>query len=143
MAGRFHGVFSLALIGVAVAVAAIALFGLSPWGTLGYLVAGTLGMSGVLYSFCAKCPCKAHCGHVVPGKIAGLFPRRSGPYQRWEIAMMGVGVALILVPPFFWLWQNLPALVIFVLLIGVGVGDITRFVCRACNNNYCPVKSGS
>ncbi len=139
---QVHGILSITLIGVAVAVAAGVLIGISPGLGTGYLALSVAGMLGIVYAFCAKCPCKARCGHVLPGLIARLFPRQPGPYARWEIALVMVGLVLIVGFPLFWLWQNVAALVVFAVLNALAVWDITRFVCRACNNIYCPVKLG-
>jgi hypothetical protein len=142
MSSRVHGVLSTVLIGVAVAVAAVVLFGITPGLGAGYLALSAAGMLCIVYAFCAKCPCKVRCGHVLPGLIARLFPRQPGPYARWEIALMLVGLVLIVGLPLFWLWQNVAALVVFVVLNIFAVWDITRFVCRACDNIYCPMKLG-
>jgi len=143
MSSRVHGVLSTVLIGMAVAVAAAVLFGIAPGLGAGYLALSVAGMLCIVYAFCAKCPCKVRCGHVLPGLIARLFPRQPGPYAGWEIALMIVGLVLIVGLPLFWLWQNVVALIVFVVLSALAVWDITRFVCRACDNVYCPVKLGA
>lgn len=139
---RVHGVLSIVLVGVAVAVAAVVLFGISPGLGVGYLALGAVGMLGIVYAFCAKCPCKARCGHVLPGLVARLFPRQPGAYTRWEVAVTAVSIFLIVGLPLFWLWQNVAALMIFIVLNAFAVWDIRRFVCRRCDNGYCPLKRG-
>lgn len=139
MSSRVHGILSLVLVGVAVAVAAVVLFRQSPGWGVGYLALSAVGGGGMIYAFCAKCPCRVRCGHVLPGLITRLFPRQPGPYARWEIAVVVVSGVVLMGLPLFWLWRVPAALAAFVLLSGVGIWDILTFVCKACNNTYCPI----
>ncbi len=137
---RVHGVFSIMLIGIAVAIAAGVLFAIAPGWVAAYLALCALGGSGVVYAFCAKCPCKVRCGHVLPGLTARLFPRQPGPYARWEVGVVVISVVVLLGLPLLWLWHSPVALIAFVALSGVATWDILTFVCKACNNVYCPLQ---
>ncbi|MBN1875297.1 MAG: hypothetical protein JXA33_13800 [Anaerolineae bacterium] len=137
---RFHGIVSLALVGIAVIVAIFVLVHIT-WGwAVGYGLLCLLGMTAIIYTFCAKCPCQQCCAHVLPGKVARLFPRAPSPYSGVEQAVVVVAIALILGLPQLWLWQNVAALVVFWILNAVAVTQILIFVCRVCANFYCPVR---
>ncbi|NBD35850.1 MAG: hypothetical protein GVY30_07610 [Chloroflexi bacterium] len=137
---RFHGVTSITLIGLATALAAVAMFQASLALGMGYLIACGVVMGAVLYAFCAKCPCRAKCGHVVPGRIAALFGREPGPYTPVEYGVLAIFGLVLIGAPQFWLWRTPWLLVGYWALAGVGVVQILTFVCRACTNVYCPVK---
>ena len=77
-----HGVISLALIATALLIGMAAMSQASIFWGMAYLVMLMAGATMVLYSFCAKCPCREHgCGHVIPGLLARwLFARPQTPY---------------------------------------------------------------
>jgi hypothetical protein len=137
---RFHGVTSLLWVGIAVTLAAIALFSESVLFGAAYLAICAGGSAVIVYAFCAKCPCKAHCGHVFPGKAAMRIQRAPGPYTAAEIGALGIALALILGLPQIWLWEYPALFIVFWALVGIGLVQIRVFVCRACQNVYCPLK---
>ncbi len=137
--GRFHGVTSLLWVGIAIGLAAVVLFRESVLLGVVYLAICAAGGTAVLYAYCAKCPCKVHCGHVLPGIMATRFDRTPGPYTPAEYAVVGIGLALILALPQVWLWQSPAVFAIFWVLTGIGLAQIRAFVCRACHNAYCPL----
>jgi hypothetical protein len=141
MGARFHGVTSIVLMGVATVLAAITALRTS-WllGAL-YLALAALGLAGVLYAYCAKCPCRLHCGHVVPGKLVSAFVKREpGPYTKFEIAVVAVALSLLIALPQLWLWRTPVLLAAFWGLAGLAAIEIRAVVCRACDNVYCPAR---
>jgi hypothetical protein len=93
----------------------------------------------IIYGFCAKCPCKGNCGHVFPGKLARLFTRPAGPYTSVDFGIVGITGLLVAGFPQVWLWQY-PKL--FIGFWGLGIlalMQVLTFVCRACDNVYCPM----
>lgn len=142
MSVRVHGIISAALVGIAVTVAVVVLFDISMVLGVIYLALSAAGMVGVIYAFCAKCPGKAHCAHVLPGLIARRMSRPAGPYTGVELAAVVVGVGLLVGFPLFWLWRSVAGLIAFVALNAVAVWEITRFVCCTCDNVHCLVKTG-
>jgi hypothetical protein len=142
MTTRFHGLTSLELIFLAITLAAVAIF-MSAW-LLGisYLVAGVVGLTGLLYAYCAKCPCRTHCGHVIPGKIVrSIFPHRQpGPYSLIELAVLGLALLLLLGLPQIWLWQFTGLFLAFWLLTAIALIQIRMIICRTCDNIYCPAR---
>jgi hypothetical protein len=139
MSTRFHGVVSVTLVAIAIIIAVLMLAQIA-WGwVVGYILLCAAGGGAILYAYCAKCPCKACCAHVLPGKIAGRFPRAPGPYSGVEVAAVIVAGLLILGLPQLWIWRNVAAGVIFWVLSAIAVTQILAFICGACPNTHCPV----
>ncbi len=138
---RLHGLTSLGLVTAALLIALAAIFRLSwGWG-LAYLLGSGLSLGVIIYAFCAKCPCRTHCGHVIPGKVAvALTNRHTGPYTGPEIALTGLSLLWLIGLPQPWLWQYKGLFIVFWLLNAVALLQIASFVCRACDNVYCPAK---
>ena len=140
MTKQFHGITSIGLVGVAVVIAAIAMFQASP--VLGIVYVGVCVVAPlvVLYAYCAKCPCKAHCGHVFPGKIAQVFDREPGPYTPAELAALVLALLLLIGLPQFWLWRYTGLFAAFWVLNGIAIVQIRIVICPACDNTHCPMK---
>jgi hypothetical protein len=139
MSAQFHGLSSIGLILLAVATAAVMAFQTSWLLGAGYMALSLLSSAAMVYAFCAKCPCQARCGHVLPGKLAARFTnRRPGPYTRVELAVVVVAGLLLAGWPQLWLWPHTGPFFIFWLLVVLALLQIRVYVCRACDNRYCP-----
>ncbi len=140
MSRKFHGVSSVALAGLAIVLAAVALFRFS-WvvGAI-YLAGLAIGALLILWSYCAKCAGKDDCAHVLPGWVAAKFNRPAGPYTTVEFRMISLGLALLLVLPQIWLWRSPGLLVAFWLLLGIAFLQIRRNICCNCGNVNCPMR---
>jgi hypothetical protein len=135
-----HGIISLGLTSVALVIAALAMF-LSSWGLgVAYVAICLIAPQAIIYAFCAKCPCKECCGHVLPGKQAMAFNRQPGPYTPVELGILGVVLLLLFGLPQFWLWQYPKLFIAFWILSAIAFMQIRLVVCRACNNIHCPLK---
>jgi hypothetical protein len=141
MKTQFHGITSLALVGIATAIAAVAMFQSSVWMGIGYLLICGISPLIMLYAYCAKCPCQAYCGHVFPGRAAKLFKRRPGPYTTTETIALGIALLLLVGSPQWALWKNTGLLIAFWGLYGIAIIQIRSVICRACNNVYCPLRN--
>ncbi len=141
MTNRFHGVTSLGFVAIAVAIAAVPMFQASL--TLGavYLAICALGSGAIIYTYCAKCPCKAHCAHVLPGKAAMAFDRQPGPYTATEMTVMILALLTLVGFPQFWLWQYRGLFIAYWLLFAIALVQVRAVVCRNCDNVYCPLKA--
>ena len=139
MKHTFHGVFSLLLFVVAIAVALIALWQQSSWLGLFYLGTCALSACGILYAYCVKCSVRLdNCSHVFPGKLTRKFPRRKqGPYTVSDVAGTVLFLGLILLFPQYWLLKHAPALILFWALVIAAVAEILVFVCPRCANSQC------
>lgn len=142
MSLKFHGVTSISLVGVAAIIAAIAMFRSGIGLGIIYLILAGLSAAGILYAYCAKCPCRLCCGHLFPGRLAArLFPNRQpGPYTGLELAVLGVGLLLLIGLPQLWLWRYPGLLIAYWLLTVIGLVQIRLVVCRACENIHCPAR---
>jgi hypothetical protein len=141
MSTRAHGVTSISLVGIAIVIAAAVMSQVS-WllGAL-YLVGCLVALLGIVYAFCAKCPCRTHCAHVIFGKLAtALTNRQQGPYARGEVAVVVGALFWLLGLPQIWLWRSLVLFVAFWGLNAVAVLQIRFAVCSSCENVYCPLK---
>ncbi len=143
MTSRFHGVTSVVFAAVAIVIAVITAFRASVGSGVVYLAICAAASLTIIYAYCAKCPCKEHCAHVLPGKAAMLFDRQPGPYTATEIAALVLALLLLIVPPQFWLWQNTGLLVAFWVLFAIAAIQARGFVCPACDNTHCPLNLGS
>jgi len=144
MSARFHGVTSIALVAITIVVAAVTAFQaqVSPLLALIYLAGCVLAPLGIVYAFCAKCPCRGHCAHVVFGKLAVAFTNRQpGPYTPAEIAVVGLALLWLLGLPQVWLWRTPVWFVVFWVLNAVAVMQIRLAVCPACDNVHCPLRA--
>lgn len=132
------GVISLGLCGVAAVLAAIALFSTSIALGVVYLALNLIAPQMVLRGFCAKCPNKANCGHVFPGRAALRFARIPGPYTWFDLAGVAVMALVLFGLPQIWLWRY-PVLfgAFWALLIAAGI-MIRGAMCPVCENVYCP-----
>jgi hypothetical protein len=81
-----HGIISLFLIALAVGVGVVASLGGPLWITMAYLVVVFIATITTVYCYCGKCVARAEfCGHVLPGKVAGLLPHRApGAIRFWR-----------------------------------------------------------
>lgn len=135
---RFLGILGLLLAGAAVAIGARLVFEASP--LFGFIYLGVLAVGGgaVILAFCAKCPCKRDCAHLLPGLFARLVDRAPGPYSRLEIAVVAVAILAIVVFPQLWLRHDTTQLLVFWGLFAVA-GSLSVFgLCRRCDNTFCP-----
>ena len=141
MAWTTHGVVSLSLLLGGLAVGVVGAFLRSTAAGVAYVAATVVALVTVVYAYCGKCACRDHaCGHVVPGRLSALLPRRrSGSYTRGDHVAVAVSFVALIGVPQLWLWR-IPALgVSFLTLVIAAVAEIRRFVCPGCANDRCAV----
>lgn len=135
-----HGILSLLIMFAAVVTAAFVILQSSVvWAVL-YIVGILLSCLVIVYSFCTKCPCRnTDCGHVIPGKITRFFPPRAeGPYTFADMAGVVVPLVFMIVFPQYWLLSQPVYFILFAALCLIAAADIQFFVCKGCNNRFCP-----
>ena len=137
---KFHGITSLALTSAAAIIGLVVMFMAGWLPGLAYLAVMIIVPQAILRTYCAKCPCKAHCGHVFPGKAAMAFAKEPGPYTPTEFAVLGLALVLLFGLPQFWLWSYPALFITFWILSGVAFFQIRLAICPSCNNVYCPVR---
>lgn len=138
---RKHGIVSLLLAAVAIGIAVVAAFRESVGLGIGYGVLCAVSGQVVVYAYCAKCPCKATCGHVLPGRAAQRYHRQPAPYTQRELAALAGALLLMIGLPHGWLWRSPALLVLYWLFMGIGLVEVRSFVCRACGNTFCPLNA--
>jgi len=136
---KFHGVTSVILAGIAIAIAVIAMFQSAIWAGIGYVFFCIIASTIIIYGFCAKCPCKEQCGHIFPGKAAMLFKRQPGPYSKIEIYALILSLLLLVGLPQPALWRQPVMLIAFWILLCIAGIQARSMVCRTCSNIYCPL----
>ncbi len=143
MTKRFHGVTSVLFAAVAIVIAIITVFRASVGLGVVYLAICAAASLTIIYAYCAKCACKEHCAHVLPGKAAMIFDRQPGPYTATEIAALVLAMLLLIGLPQFWLWQYTELFIAFWVLFAIAAIQARIFVCPVCDNTHCPLKPGT
>jgi len=111
------------------------------WGMLDLLVI-VASFAAVIFFYCAKCPARKACSHVVPGYLTGFFPkRRTEPYSVADITVMALAFIIMTAFPLYWLAKDLRTLLIYVIVLSVAVIELRLNVCKDCRNIYCVLKS--
>ena len=139
MKHKFHGVFSLLLFVLALAVALTTLLRQSVWLGLLYLAITGISAYGILFAYCCKCRVRHNnCSHVFPGRLTRFLPqRKQEPYSFWDIAGTALFLGVIILFPQYWLLQETMAMILFWLLVILAVAEILLFVCSRCENKQC------
>jgi hypothetical protein len=140
MSKRFHGLTSLGLVALALVIATVVMFQTS-W-VLGvvYLVVCVAAAATVVYAYCAKCPCKARCAHILPGKAALALERQPEPYTKTELLALLVAFLLLMGMPQPWLWRHSSLFIAYWVLSAIALVEVRATVCRSCDNVYCPLR---
>jgi hypothetical protein len=137
-----HGIVSMVLLLAVMVIDTAAITSSSlTTGAIYLLIVGASSML-LLYSYCAKCPCRNNnCGHFLPGRLTRWLPKRKeGPYTPLDYAATVLAIALIILLPQLWLADKPLLLAISWGLLVISGIEITLFVCRGCENTYCPMR---
>ncbi len=139
MNGKFHGVLSLSLIGGSILIGLYAILRENISAGLFYLLLSGFCTLAIVYAYCCKCQCRAHgCSHVLPGKLAGMLPKRKqGPYTAADISTVVIALLIMIAVPQLWLAKVPPLLLTFWLFFAAALLEILLFVCSACHNRQC------
>ncbi len=138
---RFFGLTTLILLlaSLLVGLTAIALRSALVAILYALMIAG--GLPLIVHLFCGKCVCRGEaCLMVWPGRLSLRLPsRKSEDYTRWDFAGI-LGTLFVLGAfPVYWLFQTIPLLVVFCLLLLGAHAAIILSVCPDCGNHRCPV----
>src|SRR5512136_738226 len=103
-----------------------------------YLVGGIAVFLIFVYAFCAKCPVRHDCTHVLQGMVTHLMPSRTtGAYSRCELLGTLSFFAFVALFPQYWLIRN-PMLMLVFWILFLGNLVITHYrCCKGCGNIYC------
>lgn len=137
-----YGITSLIFILTALIVADIDLLEEHMVAGIFYSIIIIVATGLLLFTFCMKCPCKNHCGHLIPGRIAMHFKtRKTGPYTNTDNIIVSLSLLSLIVFPQLWLWENRGLFLIFWIILIIGIIQIRSVVCRSCENVYCPLNA--
>ena len=139
MRTKFHGIFSLCLLYVSIAIGLVSIFYESE--NLGLIYGAVIVISPliIVYSYCTKCLCRGEsCGHLFPGKLAKILPfKEQKRYTFMDIMCVVMPVAALLAFPQFWLWRHTFILIVFWVLIAMSILEIRYYVSSNCTNELC------
>ncbi len=135
-----HGLLSLSLAGLAVVLSIGAMWQQSWLAASAYVIILSAIALNVIKGFCAICPSRESCGHLIPGFIAKtLFPNISPrPFTKAGFMVLAAEIALIILIPQYWLFRKVEIFALYWLLFIVAGIEIFNFVCKKCLNEYCP-----
>jgi hypothetical protein len=136
----FSGILSLLLVLIALTFGNYIIFEHSALYGYIHLMIILTSFLIVLYSFCAKCPCRLdNCGHYFPGKLTLLLPKRTpGKYTVSEFFGTTTALAAMIGFPQFWLLKNINYFSWFWTALLIAAILIRTSVCPACDNKECP-----
>lgn len=138
---KLHGLLSLLLIFLAWFLGFLFILEHSRKPAFLYLILVLLSIPIILYSYCAKCPCRLQsCGHVLPGLLTRFLPeRKPGKYTFKDLSGFIIPVIVNSIFPQFWLRKDITFLIIFWLAFFTAVIEIRLYLCKSCDNNNCPL----
>ena len=139
MKTTLHGLTSLGFVFLAIGIAALIAFQLNGLLALGYGIFTLLAFGTIITVYCAKCPCKTHCAHGLPGLLASQIDRDPGPYTGLEITLLLAALFILLLLPNLWLWHFPYWMLGYWLAVLIAIFQIRKFVCKPCGNLYCPL----
>jgi len=97
-------------------------------------------VAGVLFTrfFCALCPIKSTCVHILPGLIARMWNVAPGPYTTGKLLISGLLLAIIFLPPIPSLLTSPVSMLIYLVCLVLAAVTSIRFLCPGCGNRFCP-----
>lgn len=137
---RFHGVMSVILTLTAFACANYQLYVESLFLGVIYSVWIPIMLLITVQAFCTKCPHMADntCRHALEWIIIKLIKvKEPSKYTLWETIRATIPLCIGVIFPQYWLFNNIPVLVVFWVIMIMVVLEIRQYVCKDCQNTYC------
>lgn len=141
MSKKTYGIIGLVMFAAAFLVG---LFGILRYSVAAagiYLIGSIAVFLIFVYAFCAKCPVRDNCTHVIQGMLTHLMPgRTTGPYSRSDLLGLLLFFGFVALFPQYWLIRD-PLLMLIFWILFLGDLLITHYrCCRGCGNIYCMVR---
>jgi hypothetical protein len=138
MSKKTYGIIGLVMY---IAAFLVGLYGILPYSVTAagiYLVGSIAVFLIFVYAFCAKCPVRDNCTHVLQGMVTHLMPgRTTGAYSRCDLLGTLLFFAFVALFPQYWLIRN-PMLMLVFWILFLGNLAITHYMCcKGCGNIYC------
>lgn len=135
---KFHGVFSLALIDVAIVVCLYSITINSLLFSALYFVGTLISIFTIVGLFCSKCTSKNDCSHVYPAQLTRYFKNKCAQkYSINDYIGTGIAIGFVFLFPQYWLWKNTGLFVFFWALFLIAGLQINLKVCTTCKNTKC------
>jgi hypothetical protein len=106
----------------------------------GYLLVCLFAGMLIVRVFCASCPMKGTCVHILPGYVAQFWNQLPGPYSSGKIILTGILFAIIILIPQLVLIRSLYLFVLFWICIIIAAMSSYLVLCPGCGNQYCPFR---
>ena len=106
----------------------------------GYLLVCLIAGMLIVRVFCASCPIKRTCVHILPGYLAQFWNQPAGPYSSGKIILTGILFAIIILIPQAVLITSLHLFVLFWICIIIAAMSSYLILCPGCGNQYCPFR---
>lgn len=106
----------------------------------GYLLVSLIAGMLIVRVFCASCPIKGSCVHILPGYLAQFWNQPPGPYSSVKIYLTGILFAIIILIPQAVLITSLHLFVLFWICIIIAAMSSYLILCPGCGNQYCPFR---
>jgi hypothetical protein len=141
MSAKTYGFIGLIMLIAAVLVGLYGIFQYSVTAAAIYLIGSIAVFLIFVYAFCAKCPARDTCTHVLQGMMTHLMPARTtGPYSGCDLLGLLLFFGFVALFPQYWLIRNLMLMLVFWILF-LGNLIITHYgCCKGCGNIYCMLR---
>jgi len=141
MSAKTYGFIGLVML---IAAVLVGLYGILQYSvtTAGVYLVGSIAVFLIfVYAFCAKCPVRDNCTHILQGMVTRIMPGRpTGPYSACDLLGLGVFFGFVALFPQYWLMRN-PMLMLVFWILFLGNLLITHFgCCMGCGNVYCMLR---
>jgi hypothetical protein len=141
MSTKTYGFVGLVMLITAVLVG---LYGILPYSVTAagiYLIGSIAVFLIFVNAYCAKCPARDNCTHVLQGMLTHCMPgRTTGAYSSGDLLGLLLFFGFVALFPQYWLIQNLLLMLLFWILF-LGNLVITHFMCcKGCGNVYCMLR---
>ncbi len=133
-----HGIVSIILISVALAIGFFAIYQSSVLFSLGFVAVILTAVLILSVTYCAKCQVRNNCNHYIFGKVSEFLSKPNPEeYNLTDNLITAVFVGVVVIYPQFWLIENTPLFVAYWSLIAITGIDVLFFVCNKCKNKKC------
>ena len=141
MSKKTYGVIGMVMV---IAAILVGLYGILQYSVpaAGIYLVGSIAVFLIfVYAFCAKCPARDTCNHILQGMLTHCMPgRTTGPYSRSDLLGLLLFFGFVALFPQYWLIRNLMLMGVFWILF-LGNLVITHFgCCKGCGNIYCMLR---
>ena len=138
---RFHGVFSMTLLFSSLIMGLVFIAGESTALAIVYGIIIIVSFVIIVYAYCPKCNCRFDsCAHILPGLLTKILPEREQTeYTNLDMVGVILPLAITVLFPILWLWQDKIALAIYLAVIAIGIMEIRLILCPKCSNAKCTI----